>query len=175
MKLEGVFLDSRLGRRIFILFVVAATVPITLLGALAYSGWTTHAAAQDNKTLTQATRFFAMTVLDRLRLAREALRLGAHDASGESVDKHLQLMFRWVAVERGPAAAGAAAPAGAPPPPGRWRSKPPARFWPGGGRPPRPRRGRARGRRPAPPRRRAAARRPACTGCPRRAATRRRR
>ena len=113
MKLEGVFLDSRLGRRIFILFIVAATVPITLLGALAYGGWTSHAAAQDNKTLTQATRFFAMTVLDRLRLAREALRVGADDASGETVDKHLRLMFRSVAVERRPAAPGAAAAAGA--------------------------------------------------------------
>ena len=113
MKLEGVFLDSRLGRRIFILFVVAATVPITLLGALAYSGWTTHAAAQDNKTLTQATRFFAMTVLDRLRLAREALRLGAHEAWGLSVYTHLLVLFGWGGGGGGRAGAGAAAPAGA--------------------------------------------------------------
>ena len=61
MKLEGVFLDSRLGRRIFALFVLAATVPLVLLGALAYSGWTSYAAAQEHERLTQATRYIALT------------------------------------------------------------------------------------------------------------------
>ncbi|MBE0548311.1 MAG: EAL domain-containing protein [Rubrivivax sp.] len=102
MKLDGVFLDSRLGRRIFVLFILAATVPIALLGALAYGGWSSHTAAQDDDRLTKATRYVALTVLDRLLVARMALQFVVPDASGRALDPRLRGMFVSVAGEDGP-------------------------------------------------------------------------
>ncbi len=128
MKLEGVFLGSRLGRRIFILFVLAATVPIMLLGALAYSGWTSHTAAQDKDRPTRATRYVAMTVPDCLLVARLALQLTALDASSGAMDERQRGMLRSVSVsvEPGPAVPGgvaqlAAAAAGRAEPPAAGR------------------------------------------------------
>ncbi len=74
MKIEGVFLDSRLGRRIFLLFVLAATVPVALLGGLAYGGWNAYAAAQEQARLDQSTRYLALAVFDRLVAAKSVLR-----------------------------------------------------------------------------------------------------
>ncbi len=98
MKLEGVFLDSRLGRRIFLLFVLAATVPTALLSALAYNGWTRFAAAQEEERLTQATRYFALTVLDRLLAARAALDAVELDPRAAPGDERLLGIFRSIVV-----------------------------------------------------------------------------
>ncbi len=98
MKLEGVFLDSRLGRRIFLLFVLAATVPTMLLSALAYNGWTRFAAAQEEERLTQATRYFALTVLDRLLAARAALDAVELDPRAAPGDERLLGIFRSIVI-----------------------------------------------------------------------------
>jgi len=95
VKIEGVFLDSRLARRIFSLFVLAVTVPIVLLSVLAYSGWTSYAATQEQQRLTQSTRYFALTVFDRLMAAQSALRM----AAPQPADARLHGIFRSVSVE----------------------------------------------------------------------------
>ncbi len=74
MKLQGVFLDSRFGRRIALLFVLAAAVPLVLLGALAHRGWAAYAETQAQQRLAQTAKASGLRVLDRLLAARALLQ-----------------------------------------------------------------------------------------------------
>lgn len=83
MKIEGLFLASRAGRRIFWTLMLAATVPIVLLGASTYDTLNEHFASQAQRQRTQATKYAGLALLDNLLVARTVLgvfaRTGAAD------------------------------------------------------------------------------------------------
>ncbi len=82
MKIEGLFLASRAGRRIFWTLMLAATVPIALLGASAYDTLNEHFAAQTQRQRTQATKYAGLALLDNLLVARTVL--GVFARTGEA-------------------------------------------------------------------------------------------
>jgi diguanylate cyclase (GGDEF)-like protein len=76
MKLEGAFLTSKLGRRIFFMFGLAVVVPAFLVFALTYN----HALALSSKanrdSLRLTNKHFAIAVFERLELAQTTLANG---------------------------------------------------------------------------------------------------
>ncbi len=71
MKLDATFLRSKVARRIFILFIVSALVPIFALAALSFRQVTGHFSQQTDKHLHQASKSVGMAIFERL-LALEA-------------------------------------------------------------------------------------------------------
>ena len=74
MRLQGIFVESRFGKRIALLFVLAAAVPMLLLGLLAHRGWVSHGEAQAQQRLTGAAKASGLRVLDRLLTVRALLQ-----------------------------------------------------------------------------------------------------
>ncbi len=74
MRVQGLFVGSRVGLRVFALFLLAATVPVAVLGLLTQH--TVGRAARDAQVqvLATAAKSSAMVTLDRLRLAQLQLQ-----------------------------------------------------------------------------------------------------
>ncbi len=88
MKLDGAFLRSKVGRRMFFGLLAAAAVPIAFFGISSYRALNDYAATQVQNQLNAATKYAALDTLNRLILARTMLGVmadrGAPDAtSGE--------------------------------------------------------------------------------------------
>ena len=112
MKLEGAFLKSRFGRRIFIMFGLAVIIPALLVFYLTYRNAASLALANEAATLRVFNKTYALAVFERLQIARSALEhlpLTAQPGSGDASDP----MFTEVA-EVGAADAPASRPSGMP-------------------------------------------------------------
>jgi len=79
MKVELSFLRSRLGHRIFWLFVVCALLPISLLAFVTWLNVTSQLREQNRRQLAQLTREVAMTVFERLGFLQDSLELVASE------------------------------------------------------------------------------------------------
>jgi len=79
MKVELSFLRSRLGHRIFWLFVVCALLPISLLAFVTWLNVTSQLREQNRRQLVQLTREVAMTVFERLGFLQDSLELVASE------------------------------------------------------------------------------------------------
>jgi putative nucleotidyltransferase with HDIG domain len=78
MHIEWTFLRSRVGRRIFALFLVCAVVPIAALAVLSFGLVTTQLEEQAERRLNEAAKIVGTALYDRLVfLEAEADRLGA--------------------------------------------------------------------------------------------------
>ncbi len=75
MKIEGLFLRSRAGRRIFWTLLAAAAVPIALFGLLIRDTLNEHFAAQAERQRVQIAKYAGMGVLDNLVVARTVLEI----------------------------------------------------------------------------------------------------
>jgi diguanylate cyclase (GGDEF)-like protein len=84
VKIHGLFLRSRAGRRIFWTLMVAAAVPIGLFGWLIRDALGEHFAAQAQKQRVQAAKFAGLSVLDNLLVARTVLEVVAGQGSIET-------------------------------------------------------------------------------------------
>jgi diguanylate cyclase (GGDEF)-like protein len=73
MKIQGTFLSSRAGRRIFWSLLLAAALPIASFGVAMYAMLSTHFESQTARQQQQLTKFAGMGLLDRLLAARTAL------------------------------------------------------------------------------------------------------
>jgi HAMP domain-containing protein len=73
MKIEGFFLTSRVGRRIFWTLLVAAAGPIVLFGSFTYDALRDHFAMQEQRQRVQATKYAGLALLDNLLVARTVL------------------------------------------------------------------------------------------------------
>ena len=78
MKIEGLFLTSRAGRRVFWSMLLAAAVPIALFGALAYDALQDHFGEEARRQRQQVTKYAGLGVLDNLLAARTVLGIFAH-------------------------------------------------------------------------------------------------
>ncbi|HEY6510405.1 MAG TPA: diguanylate cyclase, partial [Burkholderiaceae bacterium] len=90
MKIQGTFLASRAGRRIFWTLLLAAAAPIALFGVAMHTMLSAQFESQTIRQQVQLTKFAGMGVLDRLLVARTALDIVARtgrvdaDAKGDS-------------------------------------------------------------------------------------------
>lgn len=74
MKRERAFLTSRLGRRIFLLFVSCALIPILILAFFSFTRVTRQLQRQAELQLQAEAKAAAMSILERLSLAASSLQ-----------------------------------------------------------------------------------------------------
>ena len=77
MKIDSAFLRSRVGRRIFFLFVVCSLLPILALAVVSYRSVTRELRIQSEERLHQLSKTQAMAILERLTLLSRELELAA--------------------------------------------------------------------------------------------------
>lgn len=68
MEISGNFLRSKLGRRIFGLFICCSIIPIAALSALSFSQVMKHLEDQSRRRLQQSTKAFGMSTFERMTL-----------------------------------------------------------------------------------------------------------
>ncbi|TNF79589.1 MAG: HD domain-containing protein [Acidobacteria bacterium] len=83
MKIDSAFLRSRVGRRIFFLFVVCSLLPILALAVVSYRSVTRELRTQSEERLHQLSKTQAMAILERLTLLSGELEL----AVSQLIDK----------------------------------------------------------------------------------------
>ncbi|HEX6723391.1 MAG TPA: HAMP domain-containing protein, partial [Burkholderiaceae bacterium] len=91
MRIEGTFLTSRVGRRIFWTLLLAAALPIGLLGFALHALLSEHFASQAYRQQVQMIKFAGMGLLDRLLVARTTLTMAAQAGRIDpdaTVDRH---------------------------------------------------------------------------------------
>ncbi len=74
MKLQGTFLRSRIARRIFLLFVLSAAVPMGVMALLSVGEVNKLLITQSRDELTRFSTSYGMAMYERLLLLEEALR-----------------------------------------------------------------------------------------------------
>ncbi|RYZ74720.1 MAG: EAL domain-containing protein [Lysobacteraceae bacterium] len=84
MKLQGAFLASRIGRRIFLMFGLAVAVPALLVFWLTYRNAAALSERTDAAALRAENKHFALSVYDRLEMARLVLGNAAGPAPGRA-------------------------------------------------------------------------------------------
>ena len=88
MKIQGTFLASRAGRRIFWTLLLAAAAPIATFGVAMHAMLSAQFESQAMRQQVQLTKFAGMGLLDRLLVARTALdivaRTGRVDADAHA-------------------------------------------------------------------------------------------
>ena len=77
MRVQGTFLTSRAGRRIFWTLLLAAAVPLALFGVAMHALLSAQFDSQAQRQQLQLTKFAGMGLLDRLLVARTALDITA--------------------------------------------------------------------------------------------------
>ena len=80
MRIEGTFLRSAVGRRIFALFLFASTLPVALLALLTYQGVADLLERSAGAEMTGYSKSYGMGVIGRLRVAQD--RLAQLDTAG---------------------------------------------------------------------------------------------
>jgi len=85
MRIQGTFLNSRAGRRIFWTLLLAAAAPIVLFGVAMYTMLSANFESQAARQQTQLVKFAGMSLLDRLLVARTTLDVVARSGRAESV------------------------------------------------------------------------------------------
>lgn len=79
MNAEKAFLKSKVGRRIFLLFVCCALIPIMILGAFSFTQVTGQLGQQGRRRLRQSTKALGMGILERLRYLNTEMTLAAYN------------------------------------------------------------------------------------------------
>ena len=75
MKLDTAILRSKVGRRIFLLFVLCALLPIAALAIISFSQVTRQLQAQSRARLQQASEAIGMSTLERLTLLEAEMKM----------------------------------------------------------------------------------------------------
>jgi putative nucleotidyltransferase with HDIG domain len=91
MKIRYEFLTSKLGRRIFGLFICCSLIPIAALSALSFGQVMKDLKQQSERRLQQSTKSVGMSILERLLLLNTAMRSAEmHIKSGSQAAVALQ-------------------------------------------------------------------------------------
>lgn len=87
MQIQFAFIKSKVAKRIFILFVIAAIIPIAITGIVAYNYVTNLLTLQEHKHLTVQSKSYGMAIFDRILVAESQLiGLGENIISANSID-----------------------------------------------------------------------------------------
>src|SRR4030042_3888320 len=108
MKFETTFLRSRVARRIFVLFVCCAVLPIAVLAILSYSHVTRQLNEQTQKRLQQASKDVGRAIAERLYFLEGEMKMGASKFSAasnptfrtpaEGISEHLKKRFKCLVI-----------------------------------------------------------------------------
>jgi putative nucleotidyltransferase with HDIG domain len=82
MKLNATFLRSKVARRIFLLFVLCALLPIGALAAISFGHVTQQLTEQSQRQLRQASKAQGMSIYERLRFLEADMKLIASTRPG---------------------------------------------------------------------------------------------
>jgi len=74
MKIDKTFLRSKVARRIFVLFVLCALIPMTMLTILSYTHVVRQLSDQSRKQLSQTNKAVGMAIIERLSLLESQLK-----------------------------------------------------------------------------------------------------
>ena len=86
MNLEKVFLRSKVGRRIFFLFISCALIPITALAILSFTQVTKQLRTQSQERLQKTVKETEMSIRERLNLIGDEMRIIASNLMAASRD-----------------------------------------------------------------------------------------
>jgi HAMP domain-containing protein len=110
MKFDITFLRSKVARRIFMLFVCCAMIPITALAILSFTHVTNQLNEQSRRRLHQATKAVGMAIVERLMFLETEMKMVASNFSrglGHTIEttpqgfgERLEQRFRAIAVLR---------------------------------------------------------------------------
>lgn len=75
MKIEQAFLRSKVARRIFVLFILCALLPITILAIITYSNMTKLLHQQSQRELQQTSKSIGMAIFERLVLIESEMQM----------------------------------------------------------------------------------------------------
>jgi len=84
MKFEGAFLRSKVGLRIFLLFICCALLPIAALAVLSFSHVTKQLEEQGQRRLHQSSKEMGMAIYERLMFLEDEIRVVAARISTRS-------------------------------------------------------------------------------------------
>ncbi|MEE8462375.1 MAG: hypothetical protein V3S50_09665, partial [Acidobacteriota bacterium] len=104
MKIEPRFLRSKVGRRIVLLFVLCALLPIGGVAVVSFTQVTNQLNEQSRQRLREASKSKGMAILERLQLLELALRMMASNLStgsdnpvewsSQGIDENLTQRFK---------------------------------------------------------------------------------
>ncbi|MEJ2235006.1 MAG: HD domain-containing phosphohydrolase [Syntrophobacterales bacterium] len=86
MKIERTFLRSKVARRIFLLFITCALLPVTILAILSFQHVTSQLRGQSQERLYQAAGAMGMHLFERLLFLETGLEIVASSLNPESED-----------------------------------------------------------------------------------------
>jgi putative nucleotidyltransferase with HDIG domain len=75
MKIKNAFLRSKVARRIFVLFILCALLPITILAIFTYSNMTKQLRQQTQRELQQTSKSMGMGIFERLVLIESEMQM----------------------------------------------------------------------------------------------------
>jgi HD-GYP domain-containing protein (c-di-GMP phosphodiesterase class II)/HAMP domain-containing protein len=75
MKIDKAFLRSKVGRRIFVLFILCALIPMTMLAIVSYRHVVRQVSDQSRKQLSQTNKAVGMAIIERLSLLESQLKM----------------------------------------------------------------------------------------------------
>src|SRR5688500_9984981 len=75
MRLDPIFLRSRVAQRIFLLFILCALLPVTALAVISYVQETGHLQEQSERRLRYSTKAAAVSIYERLVLLEAELKM----------------------------------------------------------------------------------------------------
>jgi uncharacterized membrane protein len=83
MKIDKTFLRSKVARRIFLLFISCALLPITVLAVLSFGHVTRQLNKQSQERLEQAAKAMSMNLFERLLFLETGKRKPSTCVRGE--------------------------------------------------------------------------------------------
>lgn len=86
MKFDRTFLRSKVARRIFLLFITCALLPVTILAILSFKHVTSQLSGQSQARLQQAARAMGMHLFERLLFLNTGLEIVASNLATQSED-----------------------------------------------------------------------------------------
>jgi HD-GYP domain-containing protein (c-di-GMP phosphodiesterase class II)/HAMP domain-containing protein len=106
---DRAFLENKVGRRIFLVFMICAILPLGLMALVSYFEVTSQLSRQADERLHQACRSAGMTLMERLALLESDLdmigalwRQGAPEAVAlqhSAVHERVSARFQWVSLQ----------------------------------------------------------------------------
>jgi diguanylate cyclase (GGDEF)-like protein len=73
MQIQYAFLKSKVAKRIFILFIVAAIIPVSIMGVITYQYVTKLLTEKEHKHLTLESKSYGMAIFDRILVAESQM------------------------------------------------------------------------------------------------------
>jgi diguanylate cyclase (GGDEF)-like protein len=98
IKIEGTFLKHKVARQLFLLFIVAALVPTSILAVYSLVKTTNNTTESIQDNLRQDAKKLGLSIFERLELADQQLKLHLNELSNDSHTRLLKIGNAFVSV-----------------------------------------------------------------------------